>query len=199
MQKQAGGFHGVKNWLVVFAFGMLLCLLKEFGSLGNKAHSRVPSVLTQDTGDVADVLVKAQAKGWVSEAPSAFFNMLAELAITVDTSTAARGFADALQLAMRKGFPLALDCALRARTEKSLVKPKKAKKAVVKTAARTARKKTKPDGLALLQPHFGCPCMRLQAFAMRQHGGDFAQYLRADFADFYQAAAFLKVVHAQRA
>lgn len=120
---------------------MLLCLLKEIGSLGNKAHSRVPSVLTQDTGDVADVLVKAQAKGWVSEAPSAFFNMLAELAITVDTSTAARGFADALQLAMREGVPLALDRALRVRTEKAWSSRKKQRRLLLKQRPEQRAKK----------------------------------------------------------
>ena len=41
--------------------------------------------------------------------------------------------------------------------------------------------------------------MRLQAFAVRQHQGDFAQDLRAGFADFNQAAALLEVVDAQRA
>lgn len=80
---------------------MLLSLIKEIGSLASVTHSMVLSVLTQDTGDVANVHVKAQAKGWVSEALSAFFNLLAELVITVETSTAARGFGDALQLAMR--------------------------------------------------------------------------------------------------
>ena len=42
--------------------------------------------------------------------------------------------------AMRPWAALALDCALRARAAKSLVKPK-AKKAVVKAAAKTTRKK----------------------------------------------------------
>ncbi len=74
--------------------------------------SKVLDLLTQDTGEalvpgvwpleVANVLVKAQAKGWVSEArTSAFVGLLAEMAITVDTSTAARGLGDTLQLARR--------------------------------------------------------------------------------------------------
>ena len=41
--------------------------------------------------------------------------------------------------------------------------------------------------------------MRLQAFAVRQLGRDFAEYLRALLADFNDAAALLKVIHAQRA
>ena len=74
--------------------------------------SKVLDLLTQDTGEalvpsvwsleVANVLVKAQAKGLVSEArASAFVGLLAEMAITVDTSTAARALGDTLQLARR--------------------------------------------------------------------------------------------------
>jgi DNA transformation protein len=44
--------------------------------------------------------------------------------------------------AMRPWAALALDCALRARAAKGMVKPKKAKKAVAKTVAKTRRKKT---------------------------------------------------------
>ena len=44
--------------------------------------------------------------------------------------------------AMRPWAALALDCALRARAGKSLAKPKRATKAVAKTAAKTTRKKT---------------------------------------------------------
>ena len=39
--------------------------------------------------------------------------------------------------------------------------------------------------------------MRLQALAVREHAGDFAEGLRACFADFNDAAALLKVLHAQ--
>ena len=74
--------------------------------------SRVLGLLTQDTGEalvpgvwpleVANVLVKAQARGLVSKArASAFIGLLAEMAITVDASTAARALGDILQLARR--------------------------------------------------------------------------------------------------
>ena len=74
--------------------------------------SKVLDLLIQDTGEalvpgvwsleVANVLVKAQTKGLVSEArASAFVGLLAEMAITVDTSTVARALGDTLQLARR--------------------------------------------------------------------------------------------------
>lgn len=74
--------------------------------------AKVLDLLAQDTGEalvpgvwsleVANVLVKAQAKGLVSEArASAFVGLLAEMAITVDSSTAARALGDTLQLARR--------------------------------------------------------------------------------------------------
>jgi predicted nucleic acid-binding protein len=74
--------------------------------------AKVLDFLTQDTVEalvpgvwsleVANVLVKAQAKGLVSEArASAFVGLLAEMTITVDTSTAARALGDTLQLARR--------------------------------------------------------------------------------------------------
>ncbi len=74
--------------------------------------AKVLDLLTQDTGEalvpgvwpleVANVLVKAQAKGLVSEArASAFVGLLAEMAITADASTAARALGDTLQLARR--------------------------------------------------------------------------------------------------
>ena len=74
--------------------------------------SKVLNLLTNDTGEalvpgvwsleVANVLVKAQAKGLVSEArSSAFVGLLAEMTITVDASTAARALGDTLQLARR--------------------------------------------------------------------------------------------------
>lgn len=67
---------------------------------------------TQDTGDalvpgiwsleVANVLVKAQAKGLVPEArASAFVGLLSEMTITTNTSTAARALGDTLRLARR--------------------------------------------------------------------------------------------------
>ena len=74
--------------------------------------SKVLDLLTQDTSEalvpgvwsleVANVLVKAQAKGLVSEArASAFVGLLSEMTITVDGSTAARALGDTLQLARR--------------------------------------------------------------------------------------------------
>lgn len=74
--------------------------------------AKVLDLLTQETGEalvpgvwsleVANLLVKAQAKGLVSEArASAFVGLLAEMSITVDTSTAARALGDTLQLARR--------------------------------------------------------------------------------------------------
>lgn len=74
--------------------------------------AKVLDLLAQETGEalvpgvwpleVANVLVKAQAKGLVSEArASAFVGLLAEMAITVDSSTAARALGDTLQLARR--------------------------------------------------------------------------------------------------
>jgi predicted nucleic acid-binding protein len=74
--------------------------------------SKVLDLLTQETSEalvpgvwsleVANVLVKAQAKGLVSEArASAFVGLLAEMNITVDASTAARALGDTLQLARR--------------------------------------------------------------------------------------------------
>ena len=82
--------------------------------------------------EAANVIVKAQAKGLVSEARgSAFIGLLEEMFITVDSSTASRALGDILQLArrfklssydaaylelaLREGLPLAtLDAALRA-------------------------------------------------------------------------------------
>jgi predicted nucleic acid-binding protein len=74
--------------------------------------SKVLDLLTRDTGEalvpgvwsleVANVLVKAHAKGLVSEArASAFVGLLADMNITVDTSTAAHALGDTLQLARR--------------------------------------------------------------------------------------------------
>ncbi len=48
------------------------------------------------------------------------------------------------------------------------------------------------------QPHLRRTCVGLQAFAMRQRGGDPAQGLGTGFADFDQAAALLEIVDAQR-
>ena len=92
------------------------------------AEALVPGVWSLE---VANVLVKAQTKGFVSEArASAFVGLLGEMAITVDSSTAARALGDILQLArrfklssygacylelaLREGLPLAtLDADLR--------------------------------------------------------------------------------------
>ena len=103
--------------------------------------ARVLDLLTQENAEalvpgvwsleVANVLVKAQTKGFVSEARAiAFVGLLGEMAITVDSSTAARALGDILQLArrfklssydacylelaLREGLPLAtLDADLR--------------------------------------------------------------------------------------
>ena len=81
--------------------------------------------------EAADVIVKAQSRGLVTEArSSAFIGLLEEMFITVDASTAGRALGDTLQLArrfklssydaaylelaLREGLPLAtLDAALR--------------------------------------------------------------------------------------
>lgn len=81
--------------------------------------------------EAANVIVRAQAKGLVTEArASAFIGLIEEMFITVDSSTAARALGDTLQLArrfglsaydaaylelaLREGIPLAtLDAALR--------------------------------------------------------------------------------------
>lgn len=116
-------------------------LLKD-GSDERLAYAaHVLELLAQDTGEavvpgiwsleVANVLVKAQAKGLVSEArATAFVGLLGEMAITADPSTASRALGDTLQLArrfklssydaaylelaLREGLPLAtLDADLR--------------------------------------------------------------------------------------
>ena len=69
--------------------------------------SRVLDLLTQDTGEalvagvwpleVANVLVKAQARGLVSEArATAFAGLLGEMAVTPDPGTASRALGDTL-------------------------------------------------------------------------------------------------------
>lgn len=74
--------------------------------------SNVLGLLTQETSEalvpgvwpleVANVLVKAQTKGVISEArASAFVGLLSEMAITVDASTAAHALGETLQLARR--------------------------------------------------------------------------------------------------
>lgn len=90
-----------------------MCWLLNDGSEERLAYaSRVLELLTQDTGEalvpgiwsleVANVLVKAQARGLVSEArASVFIGLLAEMSITLDASTAARALGDTLQLARR--------------------------------------------------------------------------------------------------
>jgi len=116
-------------------------LLKD-GSDERLAYAaHVLELLAQDTGEavvpgiwsleVANILVKAQAKGLVSEArATAFVGLLGEMAITADPSTASRALGDTLQLArrfklssydaaylelaLREGLPLAtLDADLR--------------------------------------------------------------------------------------
>jgi predicted nucleic acid-binding protein len=116
-------------------------LLKD-GSDERLAYAaHVLELLTQDTGEavvpgiwsleVANLLVKAQARGLVSEArASAFVALLGEMAIAADPNTASRALGDTLQLArrfklsscdaaylelaLREGLPLAtLDADLR--------------------------------------------------------------------------------------
>jgi predicted nucleic acid-binding protein len=96
--------------------------------------NKVLELLTQETAEamvpgiwaleVANVIIKTQAKGQVSEArAAAFVGLLQEMCITPDTSTAERALGDTLQLArrfklssydasylelaMREGLPLA--------------------------------------------------------------------------------------------
>lgn len=87
-------------------------LLNDGGEERLAYAAKVLDLLAQENGEalvpgvwsleVANVLVKAQAKGLVSEArASAFVGLLAEMAITVDSSTAARALGDTLQLARR--------------------------------------------------------------------------------------------------
>jgi len=87
-------------------------LLNDGGEERLAYAAKVLDLLAQENGEalvpgvwsleVANVLVKAQAKGLVSEArASAFVGLLAEMAITVDISTAARALGDTLQLARR--------------------------------------------------------------------------------------------------
>lgn len=87
-------------------------LLNDGGEERLAYAAKVLGLLAQENGEalvpgvwsleVANVLVKAQAKGLVSEArASAFVGLLAEMAITVDSSTAARALGDTLQLARR--------------------------------------------------------------------------------------------------
>ena len=87
-------------------------LLKD-GSDERLAYAaRVLELMRQDTGEavvpgiwpleVANVLVKAQARGLVSEArATAFAGLLGEMTITLDPRTASRALGDTLQLARR--------------------------------------------------------------------------------------------------
>lgn len=94
----------------------VLALLEQHGG-----EAVVPGIWALEA---ANVIVKAQAKGLVTEArASAFIGLLEEMFITVDSSTAARALGDTLQLArrfklssydaaylelaMREGLPLA--------------------------------------------------------------------------------------------
>jgi predicted nucleic acid-binding protein len=116
--------------------------LLEDGSQDRLAYaSKVLGLLAHETGEalvpgiwpleVANVVVKAQTKGLVSEArASAFIGLLKEMTILTDTHTAERALGDTLQLArrfklssydasylelaLREGLPLAtLDADLR--------------------------------------------------------------------------------------
>jgi predicted nucleic acid-binding protein len=116
--------------------------LLQDGSQERLAYaSKVLDLLAHETGEalapgvwpleVANVVVKAQARGLVSEArATAFIGLLQEMAITTDIHTADRALGDTLQLArrfklssydasylelaLREGLPLAtLDADLR--------------------------------------------------------------------------------------
>ena len=87
-------------------------LLKD-GSAERLAHAdKVLGLLMQDDAqavvpgvwplEVANVIVKAQAKGLVSEArATAFIGLLEDMGISVDASTAERALKNTLQLARR--------------------------------------------------------------------------------------------------
>lgn len=87
-------------------------LLKD-GSVERLAYAdKVLGLLIQDDAqavvpgvwplEVANVIVKAQAKGLVSEArATAFIGLLDDMGISVDTRTAERALTDTLQLARR--------------------------------------------------------------------------------------------------
>ena len=87
-------------------------LLKD-GSAERLAYAdKVLGLLMQDSAqaivpgvwplEVANVIVKAQAKGLVSEARAAvFIGLLGDMGISVDTRTAERAMGDTLQLARR--------------------------------------------------------------------------------------------------
>lgn len=62
-----------------------------------------------------------------------------------------------------------------------------------------SRQAIQRSGVRGFQPHLSRARVGLQALAVGQHAGDTAQLLGALGADFDQAGAFLKVVHAQRA
>ena len=87
-------------------------LLKD-GSQQRLAYAdKVLGLLIEDSGEalvpgiwaleVANVIVRAQARGLVSEArATAFIGLLDEMGIAVDESTSARALGDTLQLARR--------------------------------------------------------------------------------------------------
>ena len=91
-------------------------LLKD-GSVERLAYAdKVLGLLMQDDAqavvpgvwplEVANVIVKAQAKGLLSEArATAFIGLLDDMGISVDSSTAERALKDTLQLARRFKLP----------------------------------------------------------------------------------------------
>ena len=87
-------------------------LLKDGGAEGLAYADKVLGLLMQDDAqavvpgvwplEVANVLVKAQAKGLLSEArATAFIGLLDDMGISVDTRSAERALKDTLQLARR--------------------------------------------------------------------------------------------------
>lgn len=78
---------------IAYADKVLELLMQEAG------EAVVPGIWGQE---VANVLVKAQARGMVSEARvTAFVGLLQEMAISADARTAERALRDTLQLARR--------------------------------------------------------------------------------------------------
>ena len=87
-------------------------LLKDGSDERLASAAKVLDLLTQDNAqaivpgvwplEVANVIVKAEAKGLVSEARAmAFIGLLDDMGISVDTRTAERALTDTLQLARR--------------------------------------------------------------------------------------------------
>ena len=66
---------------------------------------------------------------------------------------------------------------------------------ILRSSAENQRRRNSAEKLP--KAKLRCACMRLQTFAVSQLSGNLAEHLRALLADFNDAAALLKVVHAQ--